>query len=575
MNQPSTDARVKTEEPAFPEPGDVFEERYRIDDLIGSGGFARVYRATQLDLGREVALKIMMPEEMLQENLPESSSEQGHNLAGRFMQEARVVAKLRDPHTVTMHDHGKSSGGLLYMVFEFIDGVSLSRLVKAQGAVEPWRVVKILKQTLSSLQEAHAMGLLHRDIKPGNIMVFEHVGRPDRVKVLDFGIAKVVGRQVSQDLSDDLTTNGALLGTPRYMSPEQIRSEELGPSTDIYSLGLVAYELLTGKKAIDSNSSVIIIGAQLDPRPFAVPNLPHVPPRLRQIVNRMLFKEREMRYASADAVLSDLEELELRSSGPVRLPARTQPLTDRTRSLDQDLPDISDSIEPLKVADAEEAQSSSADRRKLVVAGGLVVVLASIAGVAGAVLLDGMEGDDAAAVQPSHDEPGDDEPSDEGRNEPNDDEPPKPLAAKPPSEIVISTIPPGLNVYVNDDVAGKSPVSVKSSDLEYPVAIRAEVDGGRGSRTTVLDEAVPEVSLDLSMLAAGEEEGAPDSADAESPRPTSANDADESAKRSRRKRTKRDRTEKTNDRRVRDDSSGDSSDDSSDDGTLKLPALDY
>lgn len=572
VTKTANDARVKTKEPTgFPGPGDVFEGRYRIEALIGSGGFARVYRATQLDLGREVALKIMLPEEMLKNVLPDSSSEQGHKLAERFMQEARVVAKLRDPHTVTMHDHGRSEEGLLFMVFEFIDGVSLSRLVKAQGAVDPRRVAKILRQSLSSLQEAHAMGMLHRDIKPANIMIYEHVGRPDQIKVLDFGIAKVVGRKVSQDLSDDLTTNGALLGTPRYMSPEQIRGDELDPSTDLYSLGLVAYEMLTGKKAIDSNSSVIIIGAQLDPRPFAVPNQPHIPPKLRQIVNRMLFKQRQMRYQTVDEVLADLGGLDTNQFTAVQLPTRTRQVTDRTGEME--VPDISDSIEPLKVQEAESNRKRSEGKRKLLVLAAAVFVLASITGIGGAMLLNSTRGDDASESTPSVDdaeEPGEAVPVVVDREEttpeqPTRDEPAEVAAAPTPAEIVISTTPPKLRIFVNDRRVGTSPVTVQSSEVDYPATIRADLDG-QHSRTTVLDSAA-DVEIDLSMFAEAAAEKTDDRPKTRRGSRKGGGSKKSSGKGGSKKIAKKDDS--------RQDDKNDSSDDSSGDGDLKLPALDY
>ena len=182
----------------------------------------------------------------------------------RFNQEAKLVSRLQDPHTITMYDYGRTASGMLYMVFEFVDGESVSELVSREGALHYSRVLSIVEQTLGSLEEAHAFGVMHRDIKPGNIMVFEHVGRPDQVKLLDFGIAKVAKATGSQ--SKDLTADGTLVGTPRYMSPEQIRGEEITPRSDIYSLGLVAYEMLVGSKAIAATSSVTIIGLQLEPQ---------------------------------------------------------------------------------------------------------------------------------------------------------------------------------------------------------------------------------------------------------------------------------------------------------------------
>lgn len=317
----------------FPKPGDLFEGRYRIRSMIGSGGFARVYSAMQEDLGRVVALKILTPPK---------DGDYPPNVVDRFNQEARLVSRLQDPHTITMFDFGRSSDGLLYMVFEYVNGVSLSHLISTEAPLAPARVVKILLQTLSSLEEAHAMGVLHRDIKPGNIMVFEHVGRSDQTKLLDFGIAKLTGHD---QLPQDLTADGALIGTPRYMSPEQIRGEKLSAQSDIYSLGLVAYEMLMGKKAIESNSSVTIIGKQLDPQSFALPVLASVSVGLRTIINRMLAKERDARYLNASQVMTALSNW---NQSDIHDHFSEVQETTRMRGNDiDDLIDISDEIMPL------------------------------------------------------------------------------------------------------------------------------------------------------------------------------------------------------------------------------------
>src|SRR5690606_38246189 len=142
----------------------------------------------------------------------------------RFQQEARLVSRLRSPFTITMYDYGRTPSGLLYMVLEYVSGQSIAELLAGGAPVAPQRVVKILNQILISLHEAHALGMLHRDLKPANIMVYEHLGQADQVKLLDFGIAKVIGDS-HQQRNIDLTSDGNIIGTPRYMSPEQIRGD--------------------------------------------------------------------------------------------------------------------------------------------------------------------------------------------------------------------------------------------------------------------------------------------------------------------------------------------------------------
>ncbi len=295
----------------FPHPGEVFEEKYKVEAILGSGGFARVYRAVELGLDRKVALKILRP----RIDDDQSHSERDSYLETvmqRFQREARMLSQLRASNTITMHHYGKTDGGLLYMVLEYIDGLSLAELMRAGKPLPPKRVATIVEQVLKSLHEAHLMGMLHRDLKPANIMIYEHLGNRDNVKLLDFGIAKLVK---DANVDKDLTGDGTLVGTPRYMAPEQIRGErDVGPGADVYSLGLVAYELLVGERAIEADSSIKIIGRQLSPESFFLPVEIDCPPRLRHIVDKMLQKDPNIRYQSAEEVIRALSDPELLSN---------------------------------------------------------------------------------------------------------------------------------------------------------------------------------------------------------------------------------------------------------------------
>ena len=287
----------------FPDPGEVFAGRYQIQALIGSGGFARVYRATQSGLGRDVALKVLAPR--LRGDLPDSDQQDFlDKLSARFLREAQTISRLSSPHTIRVYDYGQAEGGLLFMALEFIDGLNLSQVSAKEGKLSPERVEPILRQILVSLGEAHGQGILHRDIKPLNIMLFEQLGEPDKVKLLDFGIAKVIA---PEQKVTELTEAGMIIGTARYMAPEQILGEEIGPWTDIYSLGLVAYELLTGVAAIRDSDSIRVIGRQLAPESFSLPTSLEIPTALRRTIDRMLLKPVEARLASTEAVLSALD----------------------------------------------------------------------------------------------------------------------------------------------------------------------------------------------------------------------------------------------------------------------------
>lgn len=299
-------ARTKRLSPGIaqmlPVKGQVLEGKYRVTDIIGAGGFARVYRATFEDVGREVALKILVPQN------DDPARMYPTELVERFHREARAVSELRNPHTITLHDFGRTTNGLLYMIFEYVDGVSLDRLIKREGRLPPHRVVPILGQVLRSLREAHAVGMLHRDIKPANVMVYDYLDQTDCVKLLDFGIAKQWTHAADgQPLHDDLTEDGMVVGTPRYMSPEQIVGQELTPATDIYSLGLVAYEMITGQPAAKDTERTGVVRAHLSPEPFRLPTNVAVPDQLRTVTSRMIAKSLSDRYHNADEVLRALE----------------------------------------------------------------------------------------------------------------------------------------------------------------------------------------------------------------------------------------------------------------------------
>ena len=189
--------------PKFPTPGDVFEDRYRIDTLLGTGGFARVFRGLDLDKDQEVALKILRPPRA--RNSDESIRD-AHmaTVIERFQREASMLSQLKSPYTVSLYDHGRTEDGLLYMVLEFIDGKNLGELLQEGEGLEPSRVVKIVTQVLMSLREAHELDVLHRDLKPANVMVFDGVVTRDNVKLLDFGIAKILNESdAAQDLTGD------------------------------------------------------------------------------------------------------------------------------------------------------------------------------------------------------------------------------------------------------------------------------------------------------------------------------------------------------------------------------------
>lgn len=281
----------------LPQPGDLFETRYRIEAEIGQGGFSRVFRALDESQNRTVALKVLVPAKIDNGGGPPVYQS---DLADRFLREARVLENVREGHAIQLLNHGRASSGVLFMVFEYVDGKNLFDIIKDYGALPPDQVADILQQTLQTLQAAHSQGILHRDIKPNNIMITTS----GQVKVLDFGIAKAFG---DASPGNDLTAAGMLVGTPRYMAPEQLRGQPIGPAADVYALGILGVEMLSGRKAMRGKDRMDIIQQQLMPQSVQLPPEVDVPRRLREIVDRMVQKDVRLRYASAAAVLRDLQ----------------------------------------------------------------------------------------------------------------------------------------------------------------------------------------------------------------------------------------------------------------------------
>src|SRR5215831_16207293 len=266
--------------------GRTLNHRYLVEDKIGEGGFGAVFRGKQIATGREVALKILHPHNVNDETI-----------VARFRREAEACSKLRDPHTVTTYDFDETPDGILYLAMELLRGRALHHLQKADGPLGATRVLRILDQVAASLTEAHANGIVHRDMKPENVFIESRAGE-DQVKVLDFGIAKVMSddRQIPA-----LTAVGQTLGTLEFMSPEQLRGQKLDGRSDIYALGMMAYEMLTGKLPFQSAKNPIdIINFHMKteaPAPSRLDANLEIPKAVDDIILKMVQKDRDHRFA--------------------------------------------------------------------------------------------------------------------------------------------------------------------------------------------------------------------------------------------------------------------------------------
>ncbi len=273
--------------------GQVIAGKYRLEELLGAGGFGTVYRARELALGREVALKILAVELI---TVPAEVK--------RFVREAQVVQQLKHPNTVCMYDVGQLETGQPYIAFELLHGTTLGQVIALEAPLPPGRVAQIANQVLEALMVAHDLGFIHRDIKPDNLFLTDPVGEPDTVKVLDFGVAKLVFE--SEVARTQLTAQGIVLGTPAYMAPELVRGEPIGPPVDLYALGLVMAEMLTGQVVVQARTAIEACLLQSSFEPLRLDAIVRDSP-LGVVIEGATAKPLEHRFRSAEEMIGALE----------------------------------------------------------------------------------------------------------------------------------------------------------------------------------------------------------------------------------------------------------------------------
>lgn len=273
--------------------GTVVAGKYRVEKLIARGGFSSVYRAQQIGMDRAVALKIL-----------ELGDKADATTTERFIREARLVSQLTHPNTITIFDFGQAAD-YLFIAMEYVKGRSLSRQIKKYGALHPDDAAKVALDILKSLDEAHARGILHRDMKPSNIMLGRDHTNALAVRVLDFGVAKIL--EPMPDMSTKLTQAGVFVGTPRYASPEQMKREELTPASDIYGVGMVLWESLVGEPAVVGLDFASAVEGHLSSKPWRLPENIVCPPALAHILYKSLEKKPANRYQTCKEMIDDLE----------------------------------------------------------------------------------------------------------------------------------------------------------------------------------------------------------------------------------------------------------------------------
>ncbi len=287
--------------------------RYRLDAMLAEGGMGRVYRGTQLTLDRPVAIKVLKNKR---------GSDDGFRK--RFMLEASVSARLHHPNIVVVHDYGESEAGELFMAMELLEGLPLNTAVKRTGPFTPPEVREIGTQICRALRVAHAVGLAHRDLKPANVFLLDTLSpsqdEPElQVKVVDFGLVKLFNdeaKPLAPALDGDLTGGDVMLGSPRYMSPEQILGGEVDARTDIYSLGVLLFTVATGRPPFLGTTRIEVLRQHLHANPPSLmeavqgTDWAHHPvdPAIDAVIQRCMQKEPQDRYQSVDDVIRDLRQ---------------------------------------------------------------------------------------------------------------------------------------------------------------------------------------------------------------------------------------------------------------------------
>lgn len=300
--------RIKAESKKFL--GCLVDGRYRLSEIVGIGGLGTVYKATNIGTGAAVAVKLM-----------HSNMDYDESVIDRFKREAAIINRLNHPNIVHILSYGTVDGSYLsgplpYLALEFLTGRSLEELLSESAALSEMEALRIIKTLSCALSEAHRLGIVHRDIKPSNVMVLDELSHYDRqdsdtivepIKLLDFGIAKVI--YSSDSWAKELTQPGYIFGSPLYMSPEQCKGLEVDSSSDIYSLGCLYFQLLTGRAPFKGESALSTIAMHLYETAPKLSSLMDSPPRkgIEELIASCLSKRKEERPRSAKEVLLKLD----------------------------------------------------------------------------------------------------------------------------------------------------------------------------------------------------------------------------------------------------------------------------
>ena len=329
--------------------GDVLAKKYRLERLVGEGGTGVVVAARHIQLERVVAIKFLR------------TALASDEIRTRFEREARAIGQIESEHVVLLLDVGSLDDYSPYMVMEYLDGRDLARILKEDGALSIEDSVDCMLQVCEALVQAHQNGIIHRDLKPANLFLTRREDGGPHIKVVDFGISKITGPKLLSGGPSDMTAAFTVLGSPRYMAPEQLRSsKDVDGRADLWSIGAVMFQLVTGKPAFDAENNVHASLAVLTQEPPLLRALaPHAPPELEAIVNKCLSKDPNGRFQTAADLADALRPLasdRTRDSLARMQEAKVSPHV----SMAMGVPSVGERVDSSAVADAEAARRSSA-----------------------------------------------------------------------------------------------------------------------------------------------------------------------------------------------------------------------
>jgi len=453
--------------PPDPLIGRVLDGRYQVEKVLGEGGMGVVYRAKHTTLGKALAVKVLRAE-----------VSKDSEIVQRFRQEARSATEIGNEHIIDISDFGALPDGSTYFVMEFLDGIAITKALELERPISAARTVKIAKQICTALGAAHNANIVHRDLKPDNIYLVKRSSETDFVKVLDFGIAKVGGA------TSKLTRAGAVFGTPHYMSPEQCAGTDVDQRTDIYALGIILYEMVTGRVPFDADNLMGILTKHLYEKPIApreVQPTSDIPPALESVIMKAIEKNREQRYQTMQEMRADLERIE---QGLV--PTAVTDAGDRAAAGAR-APDPFASAQRGQTGTGFVAEESpQKPSSKLPILLGVALLLVLVGGGVAAIALRGGDEPPPPVARPTP------PPVIPPPVVPVPTAPPDPAAIVAPTpaapvRVTITSEPPGAQVFVGEALVGNTPY---------------EIDRPTGDTTTTLKLRLPEhIDQDVTLSA--------------------------------------------------------------------------